>query len=466
MQRYFIKHIKKIIFPTNNIYILLISVFFTFSAIAQNETDLDLFLDTSYDLIEDRLSCIEKTIPIIFNEKVKLFVDYFSIRNRDYIKMIIEKKNLYFPIFEEYLNKYGMPEELKYLSVIESGLNPNAISRAGAGGLWQFMPATGKMYRLSQNWYIDERMDPYKSTEAACKYLKQLYEMFDDWELALAAYNTGPGNVRRAIRRSGYKKTFWEIYKFLPRETRSYLPQFIAIIYTLNYADELNFSMNELNPEYPIIYDTIRVNSYLHLETFASQLNLCEDDLIKLNPHIIRGAIPDKAKNYPLRIPIDLAKEIRKNRTFLLDTAGKVGKKELAYLARNTPGSTYGRTKKIYRVRSGDVLGLIANRYHVRVSDLKKWNRIKGSLIRVGQRLNIWVLPYYNSKTKFQYNVKNFPNQVPSPTSGSEYYTVQSGDSLWSISKKFDNLDIDKLKSLNNLTSSKIKPGQKLRISK
>lgn len=448
------------------LFILITCIAANFSIYAQSEELEDFYLDTSYDLIEDRLGCIEHTIPLNFNERVKAFVDYFTIRNRPYTKGIIEKRNLFFPIFEELLAEYDLPDELKYLSIIESGLNPNAISRVGAGGLWQFMPATGKMYRLKQSWYIDERMDPYKSTEAACKYLKQLYNMFGDWELALAAYNTGPGNVRRAIRRSGYKRSFWEVYRYLPRETRSYVPQFVAMIYTLNYADEHNLISDELNIEYPIDVDTITVSNYFHMSTFVNQLNLCEEDLIKINPQIIRGAIPDGVKNYPLNIPSDLANDIKLNRNFLLDTASKVGKKELEYLARNTPGSTYGRTKQIYRVRSGDVLGVIAQRYHVRVSDIRKWNRLKGNMIRVGQRLNIWTLPYYNAKTKSQYTVKNLPVQVPSPTGSSEYYMVRSGDSLWSISRKFENLSIDKLKSLNNLTSSSIKPGQKLRISK
>ncbi len=450
-------------------YLLLLIIFFSNSVFAQTEEHQDPFLDTSYELINDRISCIEQTIPLVFNERVKVFVDYFTIRNRPYTKMVIERKNKFFPVFEELLAAYNMPDELKYLSIIESGLNPNAISRVGAGGLWQFMPATGRMYKLHQSWYIDERMDPYKSTEAACKYLKQLYNMFGDWELALAAYNTGPGNVRKAIRRSGYKRNFWEIYRYLPRETRSYVPQFVAMIYTLNYADEHNFALEELNLEYPIAFDTITVNSYLHMETFANQLNLCVDDLIQINPHVIRGAVPDKAHNFAFRIPLEMSEQIKSNKTFLLDTAGKVGKKELAHLARNTPGSTYGRTKQVYRVRSGDVLGLIANRYHVRISDIRKWNRIKGNMIRVGQRLNIWVLPHYNAKTKSQYTVKNLPAKVPSPSTYSatdKFYLVRSGDSLWSISKKFEGLNIDTLKSLNNLTSSNIKPGQKLRVSK
>lgn len=451
------------------LFLVLLTCTFLFGQEAVEHEDIQI--DTPYDLIEDRLSCIQQDIPLNFNNNVRAFIDYFTIRNREYTKSVIEKRDRFFPIFEEILAENKMPDELKYLSVVESGLRANAISRVGAGGLWQFMPSTGKMYRLQQSWYIDERMDPYKATQAACRYLKELYNMFDDWELALAAYNTGPGNVRRAIRRSGYKKSFWEIYRYLPRETRSYLPQFVAVLYTLNHLDEHNFVEHELAMEYNPEHDTIHVSSYFHLQTFADQLNLCVEDLITLNPQIIRGAIPEGTKAYPLKVPQDLKVQIDSSRAFLLDTASKVGKKELEYLARNTPGSTYGRTKQIYRVRSGDVLGTIASQYHVRVSDIRKWNNLNSNLIRVGQRLNIWVLPYYNGSTKSNYVVQNLPSSAPKTTAeepeliAGNTYLVKYGDSLWSISKKFDNLSIEKLKKLNNLTSSRINPGQKLRIS-
>lgn len=454
---------------SNGLILVLLTCTYLFGQ--ETEEHEDIQIDTPYDLIEDRLSCIQQDIPLNFNNNVRAFIDYFTIRNREYTKSVIEKRDRFFPIFEEILAENDMPDELKYLSVVESGLRANAISRVGAGGLWQFMPSTGKMYRLQQSWYIDERMDPYKATQAACKYLKELYNMFDDWELALAAYNTGPGNVRRAIRRSGYKKSFWEIYRYLPRETRSYLPQFVAVLYTLNHLDEHNFVEHELAMEYNPEHDTIHVSNYFHLQTFADQLNLCVEDLITLNPQIIRGAIPEGTKAYPLKVPQDLKVHIDSSRAFLLDTASKVGKKELEYLARNTPGSTFGRTKQVYRVRSGDVLGTIASQYHVRVSDLRKWNNLNSNLIRVGQRLNIWVLPYYNGSTKSNYVVQNLPSSAPKSTAeepeliAGNTYLVKYGDSLWSISKKFDNLSIEKLKKLNNLTSSRINPGQKLRIS-
>ena len=458
--------------------LLLILIVSGSSVFAQrgSETVPEEFIpEVNFDLAQDRLSCIEREVPLHFNSIVHSFIEYFVIRDRAYTRMVMQRKELYFPLFEEKLKKYGLPDELKYLSIIESGLNPVAISRAGAAGLWQFMPYTGSSFGLHQDWYIDERMDPEESTEAACKYLKQLYKMFGDWPLALASYNAGPGNVRKAIRRSGYKKTFWEVYDYLPRETRSYVPQLVAMIYTLNYADQHNLFVDQ--QQYLPEYDTISVSQYFHLETFTNQLDICFDDIVRLNPHVKRGALPDEIRNFPLRVPSDLKPYITANRNVLYDTASKVGKSHLEYLARNTPGSTYGRQRIVYRVRSGDVLGKIALQYNVRIADLKNWNRISGNIIRVGQRLNIWVLPNYSSQTKDLYAssevVKPVPtvsNAVKKPaastvasTSG-KYYTVQNGDTLWDITKLYKDLTIERIKELNNLTGDKIKPGQKLLI--
>jgi len=421
--------------------------------------------DYTYDEVNDRISCIEKTIPLVFNEKVKAFVDYFAIKNRDYTADVIRKKELYFPIFEQKLEEYNLPDELKYLAIVESGLRANAVSRANAVGLWQFISSTGKLYGLYGNWYVDDRLDPFEATDAAARHLEDLYEMFGDWELALAAYNCGPGNVRKAIRRSGYKKKFWDIYRYLPRETRSYVPQFVAITYLFNHLDEHGFRDK---PEmfFPDL-DTIQISQYFHVETFCNQLNLCLDDMLLWNPQIKRGALPAGTRKFGLRIPSDLKDTIVSQRAFLYDTASKVGRKQLEYLARNTPGSTYGREKLYYRVRSGDVLGKIARQYGVRISDIRSWNNIRGNLIRVGQRLNIWVLPTYSSKTKNLYTA-SVPKTKPSTKkivemNGNQVYSVKYGDSLWSISRK-TNTTIEALKTTNKLSSSKLMPGQQLVI--
>ncbi len=438
---------------------LLFLIFLLSGQVLLAQQEVDLFIEnTTYDLVQDRLSCIEQDIPLHFNDKVYGFVTYFAIRNRAYTKMVAARASYYFPIFEQYLKKYNLPQELKYLAIVESGLNPQIISRAGAGGLWQFMPYTGSMHKLHQDFYIDERFDPYKSTDAACQYLSSLYQMFGDWELTLAAYNSGPGNVRKAIRRSGYKKSFWEIYNYLPRETRSYVPQFVAVTYTMHYAQDYNLLPEE--PAYPIAHDTLLVTGYANLKTLAQALQICYSDLQQLNPNIKQFGIKTQ-QPYPVKLPADVIEKARQHRDSLLQLAAQQGKKELEYLARNTIGSTYGREKHSYKVKSGDVLGSIAQRYHVRVSDIKKWNRLRGTTIRAGQYLNIWTYP----NTKITPVYKPVTQKLPDlDYTGKKTHTVQPGDTLWDISRKYKNLDIEKIKALNKLKSNKLTPGQILII--
>jgi membrane-bound lytic murein transglycosylase D len=408
-------------------------------------------------VISDRLTCLEKTIPLVYNEKIHAFINYFTVKDREYTRLMMRRRDLYFPLFEKYLAKYNLPDELKYLSIIESGLNPRAISRARAVGLWQFMSATGKYYGLHNNWYIDERMDPEKATDAACRYLRDLHSMFHDWELALAAYNTGPGNVRRAIRRSGYKKSFWDIYPKLPRETRSYVPQFVAIIYTMNHLEDHNFF--DEGEERLVRSDTLHVKNFVNFETLANLTGSCLEDLQRLNPSIQRNAIPDSDHGYVMRIPSSAKDLLAENRIAILDSASKVGRKELELLAKTMQGDTYGRERLVYKVRSGDVLGSIAMRHRVRVADIKKWNNLRSDVIRSGQRLNIWVKS--NTDVRVATASSNAETAVIS-FSGQKTYVVQPGDTLWDISKKFDGLTIEKIKLLNKLANSKIQPGQKL----
>ncbi|NOT75656.1 MAG: LysM peptidoglycan-binding domain-containing protein [Cyclobacteriaceae bacterium] len=407
------------------------------------------------ELVADRLRCIQQTIPLPYNSNIHGFINYFTIRNREYTRLMLRRRDLYFPLFEKYLAKYNLPDELKYLSIIESGLNPRAVSRASAAGLWQFMSFTGKYFDLHNDWYFDDRMDPEKSTEAACKYLSQLYKMFNNWDLALAAYNSGPGTVKRAIRRSEYKRTFWEIYKFLPRETRSYVPQFVAIIYAMNYAEEHN--MIETAIEQPIPHDTLVVKKFLHFDTFAKLTGTCTEDLLILNPSVRHNALPETQKGFILRLPLAAKIELEKDRFRILDSASKVGRKQIEILAKTSSGNTAGRELLVYRVKSGDVLGGIAQRHRVRVDDLRKWNKLHGNMIRTGQKLNIWVYP---SKKVTQATPQVSTNSVSLPDD--KTYIVQPGDTLWDISKKFQGITIEKIKSLNNLKNNRLEPGMKL----
>jgi membrane-bound lytic murein transglycosylase D len=413
------------------------------------------------ELVADRLNCIQRTIPLTYNEKVHAFINYFLIRDREHTRNVMRKKDLFFPMFEHELKKNNLPDELKYLAIIESALYPRAVSRARAVGLWQFMSATGKYMGLKIDWYVDERMDPEKSTQAACRYLIQLHNIFGDWELALAAYNSGPGTVKRAIRRSGYKKSFWEVYPFLPRETRAYVPQFVAMIYALNYADEHNLYVE--GTEEPLRQDTLNVKTYLHLTTFANLTGACLEDLQRLNPSIQHNVLPGDGKQRVLRLPVDVKAELDKNRVAILDSASRAFRKQTEALAKNAAGNTYGREVVIYKVKSGDAISVIAQRYKVRVEDIRKWNNLSSNTIHIGQKLKVWVAP--SQVTSAKQSVASSPSRQVELPNGGKTYIVQPGDTLWDISKKFNGLTVEKIKTLNNLKTNKVQPGQKLIIS-
>ena len=413
--------------------------------------------EESAELIADRLQCVQQKIPLDYNDKVAAFINYFTIRDREYMRMVLRRKDVYFPLFEKYLAQYKLPQELKYLSIIESGLNPRAVSRARAVGLWQFMAGTGRYMGLHHDWYIDERMDPEKSTDAACRYLIMLHSIFKDWPLALAAYNSGPGTVLKAIRRSGYKRSFWDIYPFLPRETRAYVPQFIAIIYAVNYAELHNLA--ESSREELPAYDTLMTRQFLHFETFANLTGTCLEDYQKLNPSIQRNAVPD-GKSYVIKVPVLAKQKLEQNRYALLDSASKLGKKQFDLSAPTVFSSTYGREMIAYQVRPGDALGTIAQRHHVRIDDVKNWNNLSSNLIHPGRVLNIWVLPPMKVTGSISYSPP-----APVPPADATLYIVQPGDTLWDISRKFQGLTIEKIKTLNNLKTNKLKPGQKLIVS-
>jgi len=418
--------------------------------------------DDTPELLADRLSCLQQNIPLTYNSTVHGFINYFTVRNREYTRTMQRKQGLFFPMFEKSLAQYNLPDELKYLSIIESALNPRAVSRARAVGLWQFMSGTGRYMGLHSDWYVDERMDPEKSTDAASRYLLQLHSIFGDWELALAAYNSGPGTVRKAIRRSGYKKTFWEIYPHLPRETRAYVPQFIAIIYAMNYADKHNL-LETAREELPR-YDTLAVKQFVHFETLASLTGTCLDDLQKLNPSVQRNALPDNGKVHIMKIPVHAKENLNLNRVAILDSVSRAGKKETELLAvKYSTGNTEGRQRISYKVRSGDVLGSIAINYKVRVADIKRWNNLTSDRIHSGQRLAIWVISSSSGATASAGPQPATQSPLLSPDT--KTYIVQPGDTLWDISRRMPGLTVEKIKSLNNLKGNSLKPGQKLIIS-
>jgi membrane-bound lytic murein transglycosylase D len=424
--------------------------------------DFDYIPDFTFAEVEERIQSMKSEMPFQLNDRIFSFINYFVVRNRDYTKMMLQRKDIFFPMFEEILAAHDMPDDIKYLSIIESGLNPRARSRVGAMGLWQFMPATGKMYSLHYNQDIDDRMDPELSTEAAAKYLKSLYRMFGDWELALAAYNCGPGNVRKAIRRSGGKNTFWEIYNYLPRETRGYVPQFQAMMYIFNFPEAHNLVLE--NPTYPIAYEKVSFGQETDLEELASLLDICIEDLEFLNPSLQNRLIPSSHSHLSLRVPQTKADLIVENKEMYAEAVKLTEERKIALQKSNnnfraTPVSQPipSGERVAYKVRSGDVLGTIAQRHGVSVTQLKSWNNLSSNMIRVGQTLYIYgkqVSPVNN----------NIAENINTNTSNQKYYTVQPGDSLWLISKKLNGISVEQLKRLNNLNSNQIKPGQKLII--
>jgi len=423
--------------------------------------DFEYIPDFTFKEVSQKVKMLETDMPFELNETIYSFVDYFTVRNRTYTKMVLARKDTYFPLFEEVLARHNMPDDIKFLAIIESGLNPKAKSRVGAMGLWQFMPATGRMFHMNATNDIDERMDPELSTEAAAKYLKSLYNMFGTWELALAAYNCGPGNVRKAIRKSGGKKTFWGVYDHLPRETRSYVPQFQAMIYVLRNADDHNLILEEAT--FPIAYEKMKFNQELDLERLAEISGTCIDDLERLNPSILNRKIPSSHKDIALRIPKAKAQYLTENKEWIGDSLKIAPSRMVAVQeTKSIPAasSSAAANRITYKVKSGDALGKIAQNYGTSVDNLKKWNNLSSNTIKVGQVLHI-----YSGKTPSSFN-----NNIASSDSGKETaissntYTVQPGDSLWLISRKLDGVTIDQIKKLNNLNNNQIKPGQKLII--
>ena len=397
------------------------------------------------DLIKDQLKCIEKEIPFTYNAKVRDYIDYFTVRARTYFLKVLNRENVYFPIFEKKLKEHGLPDEIKYLTIVESGLKLKARSRQGALGLWQFMPATARICNLKVNYYIDERMNPEKATEAACIYLKQLYGIFHDWELAIAAYNCGPGNVKKAMRRSG-KSKFWDIYNFLPKETRNYIPQFVAVIYAMKHASQYNLIPNKL--EYGIPSKSIRVSQSIDLKKMANEISVCVDDLYQLNPELKYKFLPKGYKNYEIQIPNKRYSFFKQHEKSILEKV-KMSSNKTPYIARSG-NSSY------HIVHRGETLGSIARKYGVKVSQIYFWNNLRSHRIYPQQRL------YLASRSK--------PRRITSRKTtstvnlkGQKVHTTQYGDSLWLIAKKYQT-SVSKIKYTNGLISNKLKIGQKIII--
>ena len=340
------------------------------------------------DLLKVHLSDLNERTPfnLAYNPALEKVINSYLIKRKRYYPALMAKAKYYFPMFEQYLDQYDVPLEMKYLAIVESALRPTAKSGVGATGLWQFMYGTGIQFDLKVSSYVDERQDPVKATVAACKYLSQLFTIFGDWDLALAAYNSGPGNVRKAIKRSGGYKNYWNIRPFLPRETAGYVPAFYATMYIFEFSEEHNV-YSELPDFFNFQTDTIRVKRTISFDQIAEKINVDVEVLSNLNPSYKLDIIPFiEDKNYAVRLPSNKIVAFLDKENEIYALANEDDAK------REKPLPKYFEMDKRvrYKVKSGDFLGKIANKFGVRVSEIKRWNRLKNSRLKIGQRLSIY----------------------------------------------------------------------------
>ncbi|HMM11069.1 MAG TPA: LysM peptidoglycan-binding domain-containing protein [Bacteroidales bacterium] len=453
-------------------------------------------------------------IPLTYNQHVRSFIDLYAVRKRGLTSRMLGLSYVYFPMFEEMLDRYNIPLEMKYLAMVESALNPTAGSPMGAKGLWQFMYGTGKVYGLKVTSLVDDRFDPLKSTEAACQHMLDLYNIYEDWLLVMAAYNAGAGNVNRAIRRAGGVKNYWAIWPYLPRETRGYVPAFIAVAYVMNHASEHN-----LYPAHPgmMMYgtDTVTVRDLISFDQLNELLGVPMADLRFFNPQFKQGIIPATPDQpYILRIPSQYVGAFLDNEKEVYAYVTRKGVMQQTLIEEVKKVSE----QRVHTVKSGENLGIIAKKYGVTVKQLQTWNNLKSTNLKVGQRLSIYTsgtpasspgeppvarstqttthtvqkgetlsslaIKYKCSVTDLREwnNLKSNtlqigqklrvypPEQVQSTAAKSNgkyiYYTVKQGDTLWDIARRFDGVTVEQIKKLNNLGSNpKIIPGQRLKIS-
>lgn len=413
------------------------------------------YQELSTETLKKRLKELNRKTPfdVSYNPDLERTIHIYLKRHKKSMERLMSLGLYYFPLFEKELDRYDVPLELKYLPIIESALNPRAKSRAGATGLWQFMYATGKMHNLDVNSYIDERMDPEKSTAAAAEYLSELYKIFGDWNMVLASYNYGPGNVSKAIRRSGGATDYWELRKFMPRETANYVPAFLATLYIYEYAEEHGYE-----PYLPDVIhfetDTVQIKKPLKFEYISQMTGIDKDLLTFLNPSYKLNHIPaEEGIQYSFRLPVREAGVFAANEKSFYE--------EFEKLAKDKEDERYELMQRrvTYKVRSGDYLGKIAASHGVSVNRLKEWNRLQSNNLRIGQNLVI-----YPNEPKIATSSKKSDTK-PQSNTANKYYTVRSGDSIWSISKKLKGVSVNQIKRWNGISGNHLKPGMRLKIS-
>ncbi|MCU4187946.1 LysM peptidoglycan-binding domain-containing protein [Flavobacterium sp. HXWNR29] len=444
-----------------------------FSDISSLNIDSEVSYDLSSEVLKKRLAKMDAKSPfnIEYNPALENTIKSFLKNRTKAFERLMAVSEYYFPMFEEHLAKYNIPLELKYLAIVESALNPKAKSRVGASGLWQFMYPTGKQYNLEVNSYVDERHDPLKATEAACQYLSHLYEIFGDWSLVLASYNAGPGNVSKAIRRSGGSQNYWNIRKFLPRETANYVPAFLATMYIYEFKKEHGILPKKATLTY-FETDTIMVKKQMSFKHISELLDIPVEQIEFLNPIYKLKVIPfEEDKAHYLRLPknkmglfVSNEEKVYAYLNYLETFKEKTKSEYIASTSKDSIGTgadststavskpKFERKTQFHTIKSGESLGKIADKYNVSISNLKSWNKIKGNTIQAGKKLKI-------------YSDKKITENSEQKTSKNGTYTVKNGDSLFSISKQFPGVSIEDLKKWNDISGDNIQPGMKLKIN-
>lgn len=424
-----------------------------FSDIESVNIDLEVSFDLSTDLLKERLQVLDAKSPfnIVYNPALENVIKSFLKNRKTSFERLMAISEYYFPMFEEHLAKYDVPLEIKYLAIVESALNPRAKSRVGASGLWQFMYPTGKQFNLEVTSYVDERYDPLQATEAACQYLASLYTIFGDWSLVLASYNAGPGNVSKAIRRSGGSQNYWNIRKNLPRETANYVPAFLATMYIYEFKKEHGLEPKKADLTY-FETDTITIKKQINFQQISDLLDISVEQIQFLNPIYKLNIIPFSIdKPHFLRLPKDKIGVFVSNEEAIYAYIEHLDDQKEQPVFSSQASESSSSNMHYHRIRAGESLGLIAQKYNVSVSSLRKWNNIKGNNIRAGKSLKIYSTQKNTSSNNYN-------------SSNSRTYTVKSGDSLYTISKKYPGVSADNLKEWNDISGTNIKPGMKLII--
>ncbi len=451
----------------------LLNIWYAHRMVSEDDTEYDMdsvkFESNVPDSVYiERLKKMNSFISLPYNDRVRQYIILYSEKMPEKMAHMLGLCQYYMPIFDEIFNRYGLPEELKAMAVIESAMNPLATSRAGAKGMWQFMYSTAKIYGLHIDSFVDERLDPVKAAEAAAQYLADSYEIFGDWNLAIASYNCGAGNVNKAIRRSGGKRAFWDIWPYLPRETRGYGPAFVGALYTMSYFKEHGIKPEAI--EMPAAVDTFKINRKLHLRQVSDLTGAPIEELKNLNPQYLHEIIPGDSREYILRLPYNYTNSFIEHEDSIYTHKADVYFNPVT-LKKIIDGADGERIE--YRVKSGDYLGRIASRHRCTVAQIKRWNNLTSNTIRVGQRQVIYrggSAPASASRASSgsSSQTKAAGGTAPKTTFSGEYvtYTVKSGDSFYLIAKNYPGVSAQNIMDFNGLTSSKLKPGMVIRIPK